>query len=97
MPVPNIIRTDMIPTSEDGKYVSLPRALALVIVGAELLRYRERNPSANIPNESSAVVMERSAFIAERIRGTSNIEKLTSGRFWRVLNAAEDQLVARRR
>lgn len=97
MPVPNIIRTDMIPTSEDGKYVSLPRALALVIVGAELLRYRERNPSANIPNESSAVVMERSAFIAERIRGTSNIEKLTTGRFWSVLNAAEDQLVARRR
>jgi hypothetical protein len=95
-PVPNIVRTAMIPTSEDGEHVSLPRALALVIVGAELLRYRERNPSANIPNESSVGLMERSVFIARRIRGMPNIEKLTTGRFWRVLNAAEDQVAARR-
>jgi hypothetical protein len=97
MPEPNIIRTAMIPTSQDGKYVSLPRALALVIVGAELLRYRQRNPSANIPNESSAVLMERSVFIAEQIRGVPSIEKFTTGRFWRALNAAEDQVVAKRR
>lgn len=95
-PVPNFVLGDVVPTSKYGEHVPLSKAFSRVVVAAEILSYREKHPSLDIPHESHAELTERSIFTARSIRSMADIKNLTTGRFRRVLNAAEDRLAAKR-
>jgi hypothetical protein len=72
--------------------LSLPQALAEVVVGAEQLCYREKFLSGGFPGMSDTELAEHSIVVSERIRDLENIENLTTNRFWKLLTTAEERL-----
>jgi hypothetical protein len=84
--------SQLIRSSVDREMLSLPQALAEVVVGAEQLCYREKFLSGGFPGMSDTELAEHSIVVSERIRDLENIENLTTNRFWKLLTTAEERL-----
>jgi hypothetical protein len=95
-PIPTFALADIVPTSVDGDSVSLSRALADIVVTAEILSYRERHLDRDDLYQDSARLTARTLFTVRSLRDLPKVKNLTTGRFWRIVNAAHEVVVSRR-